>query len=317
MRENRRRRWAGNPWVSFRHPRSPAIVAVRPIAPEGMLAKKQIATRIAIQKTQTAPLLFNMCRSDPAGKEPTDLIGRLHTPSGSFGPFGDGPVSESAFDHQTGGGDPTTVVSARTLISTTPTTTSREIYVLLEKSAGNYSVELSSTGKSSRRPNIFDATLNRSEFPQLPSPNAFSSFNLRENIWDGATAHNNVCPWGLCASVQTGWILIMSHVLSRGRETLGKSGKVVAPPTHRRPGLASICARRATAFSLSLIPRPMMRRFRLQQLRWTRVAYRPSECSAPAAPSRCVVVALILQESSARCRRGENDIASKCAASLV
>ena len=220
----------------------------------GTVAKGGTAT-ISIQKTQTAPLLFDLWY--PAGTGTDNLIVTLHTPSGSFGPFAT-PVSESAFDHQTGGGKFDYYHLGANLDFYNANNNKREIYVLFNEGAGNYSVELSGANLSAGR--RFDATLNRSEFPQLPSPNAFTSFNLPGNIWDGATAHNNICPGDYVH--RTNWVDIDNVPRSsRGRETSGKSGKVVAPAQPSTAGLASICARRATAFSLSLIPRPMMRRF--------------------------------------------------------
>ena len=258
----------------------------------GTVAKGGTAT-ISIQKTQTAPLLFDLWY--PAGTGTDNLIVTLHTPSGSFGPFAT-PVSESAFDHQTGGGKFDYYHLGANLDFYNANNNKREIYVLFNEGAGNYSVELSGANLSAGR--RFDATLNRSEFPQLPSPNAFTSFNLPGNIWDGATAHNNVCPGDYVH--RTNWVDIDNVPRSvTGEGNIGEiwKGSSTGPTIDGRIGV-DLCAPGDSLFTVSN-PTSYDATFRFNKIHDGLGFYDRQSAVSAAAPIVTGVIALILQENPA------------------
>jgi hypothetical protein len=113
----------------------------------------------------------------------------IQGPSGMFGPY-TSPLSNSALDART----TSDFLYIQYGSSVTPYgahTGKREIYVRLDGPAATYTVTL--TG-SSVVGGHFDATLNPSNIVAAYSTNRFLTNVAPGSIWDGASAHNNICP---------------------------------------------------------------------------------------------------------------------------
>ncbi len=256
----------------------------------GVVAKGGSAT-ISIQKTQAAPLFFDLWY--PAGSGSDNLSVTLHTPSGSFGPYAT-PSSENAFDHQTGSGKFDYYHQGANVDFYNASNNKREIFIVFKEGTGNYSVVLSGANLSGDR--RFDATLNPSEFSQLPSPNAFTSFNLPGNIWDGATAHNNICPGDYVH--RTNWTDIDNQPRSNtGQGNIGEiwKGSSTGPTIDGLRGI-DLCAPGDSLFTVSN-PTSYDATFRFNKINDGLGFYDRQNAVSAAAPIVTGVIALILQEN--------------------
>ena len=258
----------------------------------GSVPKGGTAT-ISIQKTQAGPLYFDLWY--PAGNGMDNLIVTIHTPSGSFGPFAT-PATESSSDHQTGGGKFDYSHLGSSVDFYNATNNKREVYIVFKEGAGSYSVDLSGANLSGSR--RFDATLNSSEFFQLPTPNAFTSFNLAGNIWDGATALNNISPGDYVH--RTTWTDINN--VPRSNTGQGNSGEIwkgssTGPTIDGRLGI-DLCAPGDSLFTVDN-PTSYASTFSFNKINDGLGFYIRQNAVSAAAPIVTGVIALILQENPA------------------
>ena len=172
----------------------------------------------------------------------------------------------------------------------------REVFISFKEGAAAYSVVLSGANLSGNR--RFDAVLNPSEFFQSPSPNVFTSFNLPGNIWDGATAHNNICPGDYVH--RTNWVDIDNVPRSNtGQGNIGEiwKGSSTGPTIDGRIGV-DVCAPGDSLFTVSN-PTAYDSTFRSNKIQDGLGFYERQNAVSAAAPIVTGVIALMLQENPA------------------
>ncbi|MDQ8186789.1 S8 family serine peptidase [Pelagicoccus sp. SDUM812002] len=117
----------------------------------------------------------------------------ITTPSGeSFGPYAS-VANEGARDSRNNDGDPFTYYhNGRDVDFSLSTSQKRQVWISITGETGTYTIDIK-RGDTAPTSTTFQASLNFANYSQSPA-NGFTTYASSGNIWDGATAFNNISP---------------------------------------------------------------------------------------------------------------------------
>ncbi len=147
---------------------------------------------LEVEKTQAGTLTVDLWYPTiGAGEAGIDVV--IKDPAGnSYGPY-PSVSSEGERDTQLNVGNILNYYhNGRDVDFSLSTNEKREIFVQLFGNNGTYTIELTRPSGAAS-PVSFHGSLNFSNYAQNP-PNAFKTFLVESNIWDGASAFNNISP---------------------------------------------------------------------------------------------------------------------------
>jgi minor extracellular serine protease Vpr len=244
---------------------------------------------IQIQKGATGTLLFDLWYG---GKDRLDVS--LQTPSGDFGPYTSPPTNNDqsfvtnptfTYHHQ---GSNLDFFGANN--------DKREIFIEITGPVGTYTVQLQGATVASGR---FDATINPSNIEQPPAQsNRFLSFVVPGSIWDGATAHNNICPNDYV--IRTDWTDVDGKprsISNLGQGNIGELwlGSSVGPTFDNRLGV-DVSAPGDSVFT-TYNPRSYWATFRFNLIQDGNGFYGRASAVSAASPQVTGIIALMLQRN--------------------
>lgn len=146
---------------------------------------------LEIEKAQTGNLRVDLWYPT-IGVGETGLEFTIKSPSGgTYGPYLS-VANESSRDTQSEAGVFTYYHNGRDVDFFLSTNQKREVLIDFSGATGTYTIEIKRPD-SAPTSNEFKATLNFSNYSQNPQ-NRFKTFVVPGNIWDGATAFNNITP---------------------------------------------------------------------------------------------------------------------------
>jgi hypothetical protein len=252
----------------------------------GVVAQGENAS-IQIEKGATDTLLFDLWYG---GNDRFDVS--LQTPSGDFGPYTSPPTNND----QSSVINPTFsyyhLGSERDFFGAN--NDKREIFIQITGPAGMYTVQLLGATVASGR---FDATINPSNIEQ-PSAgsNRFLNFVVPGSIWDGATAHYNICPNDYV--LRTDWTDVDGQPRSNpGQGNIGELwlGSSVGPTFDNRLGV-DVSAPGDSVFT-TYNPRSYWATFRFNLIQDGNGFYGRASAVSAASPQVTGIIALMLQRN--------------------
>lgn len=246
---------------------------------------------LQIEKAQTGNLRFDLWYSiDTAGETGLDFT--IKTPSGgTYGPY-PSVTSEAQRDTRTAAGIFTYNHNGRDVDFFLSTSQKREVLIDFSGETGIYTLDIKrpDTAANAR---TFYASLNFANFAQNPK-NGFMNYITPGNIWDGATAFNNICPGDY--NIRNAWVDIDGFNRSiSGQGTIGDiwAGSSVGPTFDGRLGV-DICAPGDSLFTV-YAPNSYWATFRFNEIQDGNGFYGRANAVSAAAPIVTGIIALMLQ----------------------
>jgi minor extracellular serine protease Vpr len=251
----------------------------------GGTIKQDTSVMLKVKKETKTPIRVELWYSD------TDRLDvSVHTPSGKFGPY-PAPTKdkerqtanekEFVFHHNAG--------NARFY---RPENKKREVFVELTGPVGDYALVLHGKTVENGR---FDATLGPNPPAANLAPfNRFLNYVAPGSIWDGATAHHNICPGDYV--IRTHWKDIDGK--SRSQADQGKVGELwtgssTGPTFDGRPGV-DFCVPGDSLFT-TYNPRSHWATFRFNLVHDGKGLYGRASAVSAANPFATGVIALMLE----------------------
>lgn len=246
---------------------------------------------LQIEKAQTGNLRFDLWYSiDTAGETGLDFT--IKTPSGStYGPY-PSVTSEAQRDTRTAAGIFTYNHNGRDVDFFLSTSHKREVLIDFSGETGTYTLDIKrpDTAANAR---TFYASLNFANFAQNPK-NGFMNYITPGNIWDGATAFNNICPGDY--NIRNAWVDIDGFNRSTsGQGAIGDiwAGSSVGPTFDGRLGV-DVCAPGDSLFTV-YAPNSYWATFRFNEIQDGNGFYGRANAVSAAAPIVTGIIALMLQ----------------------
>lgn len=250
----------------------------------GGIVTQGATTSIQIQKGTAGTLRFDLWY--PGSDR---FVVSIQTPSATFGPYG-APQNNSSSTVQNSSFNYYHLGSSRVFYGAT--NQKREIFIDLKGPAGTYTVHLQGQTVTNGR---FDATLNPSNIFGGKT-NRFLNFVVPGSIWDGATAHNNICPNSYV--IRTNWIDIDN--INRAITNQGSVGELwtgssTGPTFDGRLGV-DVSAPGDNVFT-TYNPTSYFATFRFNMIQDGATLYGRASAVSAAAPQVTGIIALMLERN--------------------
>jgi hypothetical protein len=246
---------------------------------------------LEIEKAQPGRLRFNLWYPIKSPNE-IGLDFTIRTPTGSiFGPYAS-VTSEEQRDTRATTGVFTYYHNGRNKDFFLSTSQKREVLIDLIGPIGTYKIDVKRPSETTSN-QAFIATLNFSNYAQKPQ-NRFKNYNISGNIWDGATAFNNICPGSY--NISNTWTDIDGfNRSSQGEGAIGNIwlGSSIGPTFDGRMGV-DLCSPGDSLFTV-YAPNSYWATFRFNMIKDGNGFYGRASAVSAAAPIVTGIIALMLQ----------------------